>query len=95
MVKGQQEKKVVFDKIMEVFDGAFSPDGKVIRIPIAGEDGIVEIKVALTAAKDILGGDGNFEASQGSSEVAVNIAPAPPTDDEKANIKDLMARLGI
>ena len=95
MAKGQVEKKIVYDKIMEVFDGAFSPDGKVIRVPISGEDGIVEIKVALTAAKDVLGGDGNFEVSQGSSEVASNEVPAPPTEEEKNNIKDLMARLGI
>lgn len=95
MAKGQVEKKIVYDKIMEVFEGAFSPDGKVIRVPISGEDGIVEIKVALTAAKDVLGGDGNFESAQTSSEVTNSVASAPPTEEEKNNIKDLMARLGI
>ena len=92
-MKGQNEKKIVFDKIMEIFDGAFSPDDKVIRIPINGEDGIVEIKVALTAAKDVLGGgDGSIQ-----KEVAptYDIAASAPTEEEKQNIADLMAKLGI
>lgn len=92
MAKGQQEKKVVYDKIMEMFDGAFSPDGKVIRVPIQGEDGLVEIKVALTAAKDILGGG---DASPVTSQTEVSATPTPPTEDEKKNIEELMSRLGI
>lgn len=95
MAKGQVEKKIVYDKIMEVFDGAFSPDGKVIRIPVAGDEGIVEIKVALTAAKDVLGGSGASEVSGVQSEVEVNEASAPPSEEEKKNVAMLMERLGI
>ena len=95
MAKGQVEKKIVYDKIMEVFDGAFSPDGKVIRIPVAGDEGIVEIKVALTAAKDVLGGGGASEVSRVQSEVEVNEASAPPSEEEKKNVAMLMERLGI
>ena len=95
MAKGQVEKKIVYDKIMEMFDGAFSPDGKVIRIPVAGDEGIVEIKVALTAAKDVLGGGSASEVSGVQSEVEVNEASAPPSEEEKKNVAMLMERLGI
>ena len=54
MARGQEEKLIVINKIKEVFPEAFEYD-KTIRIPI----GDVQIKVALTAAKDNVepGGD--------------------------------------
>ena len=52
MAKGAAEKKIVYDKIMEIFDGAFSPDGKVIRVPIDAGEGIVEVhKLLLVLGK--------------------------------------------
>ena len=47
MARGQEEKLIVINKIKEVFPEAFEYD-KTIRIPI----GDVQIKVALTCAKD-------------------------------------------
>ena len=54
MARGQEEKLIVINKIKEVFPEAFEYD-KTIRIPV----GDVQIKVALTAAKDNVkpGGD--------------------------------------
>ena len=54
MARGQEEKLIVINKIKEVFPEAFEYD-KTIRIPI----GDIQIKVALTAAKDNVepGGD--------------------------------------
>ena len=54
MARGQEEKLIIINKIKEVFPEAFEYD-KTIRIPI----GDVQIKVALTAAKDNVepGGD--------------------------------------
>lgn len=92
--KGTNEKKIVYDKIMETFEGSFSPDGKVIRIPIDAGDGVVEIKVSLVAAKDILGG-GNAVSETQASASAFNIEDSKPTQAEINNVMDLMARLGV
>ena len=95
MARGANEKVVVFNKIMETFDGAFSPDGKIIRVPIDMGDGIVEIKVTLTAAKDVLGGgDASIETSEVQTP-ASTFATSAPTEEEKANISDLMQKLGL
>lgn len=52
-LKGQESKKVITQQILETFEGAFI-SGKEIRIPFT-EDGVpVQIKVSLTAAKDLV-----------------------------------------
>ena len=95
MARGQNEKKIVFDKILEQFEGAFSPDGKIIRIPINGEDGVVEIKVALTAAKDVLScGSADLVESQ-TQNINFSVDTSAPTEEEKQNVADLLERLGI
>ena len=53
MAKGAQAKIQVMNKLMEVFDGAFLyNDGKELRIPLTENGEQVQIKVALTCAKD-------------------------------------------
>ena len=89
--KGTNEKKIVYDKIMEIFDGAFSPDGKVIRVPIDAGEGIVEVKVSLVAAKDVLGG-GNASTVSGDEVAAFDINSSTPTAEEIDKVKDLMSR---
>lgn len=89
--KGTNEKKIVYDKIMEIFDGAFSPDGKIIRIPIDAGEGIVEIKVSLVAAKDVLGG-GNASTVSRDEVAAFDINSSTPTAEEIDKVKDLMSR---
>lgn len=95
MARGQNEKKIVFDKILEQFEGAFSPDGKVIRIPISGEDGVVEIKVALTAAKDVLSCGNADPVEPQMQNIDFNIDASAPTEEEKQNVANLLERLGI
>ena len=106
MARGQEEKEQIKQKIMEIFDGAFE-DGKTIRIPING----LEIKVTLTAAKDVIGNGSAvtapINASQpnvgGSSDpsTAAEIpweAPADaykPTSKEKEDISILLQSLGF
>ena len=80
----------------EVFEGAFVND-KEIRIPFVENGEQIEIKVALTCAKEIIGG--------GTAPVSVNIAPsafptpaAPAvkieaTDEEKQRLKELVAKM--
>lgn len=53
MARGQVSKQTVAKKILEVFEGSFSyNDGKEIRIPLTEDGELIQIKVALTAAKD-------------------------------------------
>ncbi len=89
MARGAEEKQIVLDKIKEVFPDAFECD-KVLRIPV----GDVEIKVALTCAKDCVRG-----AAIPSAEVAPEQAPAPtlvePSAQELDNVATLMNALNF
>ena len=91
MARGAEEKQIVFDKIKEIFPDAFECD-KVLRIPI----GEVEIKVALTCAKDCVRG------ATTPSTVEVNEqAPATesiivePSQQELNNVATLMSALNF
>ena len=96
MAKGSIAKEAITQKILEVFEGAFVYGSKEIRIPYNEDGNRVEIKVTLTCAKENVGGDSAFAAPQGeTSQVAQVSAPAAPTEQEKANIADLMSRLGL
>lgn len=91
-VKGSAEKEIIFQKLTEVFPEAFM-DGKIMRVPFEG----VEIKVTLTAAKDIIGGGGTVSASTATAS-AKTVAPefiAEPTQDEKEKVQDLLSKLGF
>lgn len=94
MAKGSESKQIIINKIMEMFPGAFIY-GKELRIPLQENGERIEIKVALTCAKTNVGGDGATMTSEGQSNMAVDAASAAPTDEEKANIANLMERLGL
>lgn len=84
--KGSEEKNIITSKLMEIFPNAFEHE-KVLRIPING----VEIKVALTCAKDnILAADvvatENNEAAPASLE---------PTQEELQEVDRILGRLGF
>ena len=101
MARGQEEKLIVINKIKEVFPEAFEYD-KTIRIPI----GDVQIKVALTAAKDNVepGGDA---AVPGVKATKVTIAEGAepvfeeasaivkPSEEELNAVSNLMTQLGL
>ena len=101
MARGQEEKLIVINKIKEVFPEAFEYD-KAIRIPI----GDVQIKVALTAAKDNVepGGDA---AVPGIKATKVTIAEGAepvfeeasaivkPSEEELNAVSNLMTSLGL
>ena len=101
MAKGSIAKEAIFKKMLEVFPNSFMADAKTLRIPWEENGETIEIKVALTAAKDILGSsvDMNWEDG-GSAEKAPAAAPkvpvsSEPTAEEKANVEKLMASLGL
>ena len=101
MAKGAEEKQIVIDKIKEVFPEAFEYD-KAIRIPI----GDVQIKVALTCAKDNVepGGDAavpgvkatKVTITEGAEPVFEDIsAIVEPSAEELNTVSNLMESLGL
>ena len=105
MARGQEEKLIVINKIKEVFPEAFEYD-KVIRIPI----GDVQIKVALTAAKDNVepGGDAAVPGVKATKATIVEGAEPvfkdvsgyvstviEPSAEELNAVSNLMESLGL
>ena len=101
MAKGAEEKQIVIDKIKEVFPEAFEYD-KTIRIPI----GDVQIKVALTCAKDNVepGGDAavpgvkatKVTIMEGAEPVFEDVSAAvEPSEEELNAVSNLMESLGL
>lgn len=101
MAKGAEEKQIVIDKIKEVFPEAFEYD-KTIRIPI----GDVQIKVALTCAKDNVepGGDAvvpgvkatKVTITEGAEPVFEDVsATVEPSAEELNAVSNLMESLGL
>ena len=101
MAKGAEEKQIVIDKIKEVFPEAFEYD-KTIRIPI----GDIQIKVALTAAKDNVepGGDTavpgvkatKVTIAEGAEPVFEDVSKTiEPSQSELDAVNNLMSQLGL
>ena len=101
MARGQEEKLIVINKIKEVFPEAFEYD-KTIRIPI----GDVQIKVALTAAKDNVkpGGDAAVPGvkatkatiAEGAEPVFEDVSKTiEPSQRELDAVNNLMSQLGL
>ena len=101
MARGQEEKIIVINKIKEVFTEAFEYD-KTNRIPI----GDVQIKVALTAAKDNVepGGDAvvpgvkatKVTIAKGAEPVFEDVsATVEPSEEELNAVSNLMESLGL
>ncbi len=106
MARGAEAKNIVTAKILETFEGAF-PYDKEIRIPIAENGEIIQIKVTLTCAKVNVenGGDVAIPGNRPPLDGKLNFEDMPaepvqreyvaPTADEKANISNLLAALGL
>lgn len=96
MARGAEAKQIITDKILQTFEGAFIY-GKEIRVPLQENGERVEIKVTLTCAKENVGGnDNDFTMKQEDAEnIMAKAVSAIPTEQEKANIADLMSRLGL
>ena len=100
--KGSIAKSDIFKKILDTFDGSFMNGEKELRIPWVENGEQLEIKVALTAAKDILGGDAKpqvnpthaepVNTSIPTSTQTVNV-PSEPTEEEKERVAKLVAAM--
>ena len=102
MARGQEETLIVINKLKDVFPDAFEYD-QTIRIPI----GDVQIKVALTAAKDNVepGGDVAVPGVKATKVVAIANGAEPvfeeasaivePSAEELNTVSNLMESLGL
>lgn len=102
--KGSIAKEQVMNQILAAFPKAFKYD-KEIRIPMIENGEELQIKVTLTAAKNMVaaGGDTAMPGTQ-TKEVVVGLTatghvtervPVAPTDEEKQNVSNLLSMLGL
>ena len=104
MARGAVAKQEIGEKILECFEGAFYYNGgKELRIPW-NENGVdVQIKIAMTCAKDNVNPTGEVverAAAAPKEEGAPSNFPAPKkrvevTEEEKKNVEDLLSALGL
>lgn len=100
-VRGAIAKEQIMSKIREVFPDAFLVGGKELRIPMSENGEIVQIKVALTAAKDNVEPDGGSALviktapSNTTANIPTNAEVKEPSDEEKANIAKFLAAMGV
>ena len=101
MARGAVAKEQIFKKILETFDGSFMYNsGKELRIPWDENGTLVQIKVALTCAKDNVSVGEEVSAAVAKEEASVSNFPAPKkkvevTEEEKQNVEDLLKALGL
>lgn len=98
MAKGSIAKAEIFKKMLSTFEGSFMPDDKTLRIPYVENGETIEIKVALTAAKDILGSAApavlDF-SNPAPKEKKIDVAASAPTKEEKENVAKLVKALNL
>lgn len=105
--RGAAAKEYIKNKILEMFDEAFTySNGKELRIPFNEGGSEVQIKVTLTAAKDNVSPDGGgvVETSQSAAvpQETGNFMnfpepkkPVEPSQQEKENVETLLKSLGL
>jgi hypothetical protein len=107
--RGSIAKEEVMNKILATFPGAFKYE-KELRIPMVENGEELQIKVTLTAAKNMVAAGGDTAipgakameiASQNTAQSYANIGspvgyePATPTAEEKKNVSNLIELLGL
>lgn len=107
MPKGTVAKAIISKKILDTFEGAFPyNDGKEIRIPIEEDGEIIQIKVTLTAAKVAVEPGSDNAIPTADNTVTNNIISnsvvnqtsttiVEPSEEEKQNLQNMLARLGL
>lgn len=93
--KGTESKCIIFNKLKEIYPNSFWEDeNKILRIPMNEGGTPIEIKVTLTAAKNILGSGAVESAFPTASEPVVE-KPVEMTEEEKENVATLLASLNL
>ena len=94
-VRGSWSKGIVKEKILETFKDSFE-NGSEIRIPLYENGERIEIKVTLTCAKVNVGDGATNEAVQGvEATISAPTEVLPPSEEEKAQVNNLLAKLGL
>lgn len=93
-MRGSLSKTLIGTAILQVFPNSFiESDGKTIRIPTTCEGQLIEVKIQMTAAKDVIGKGGQ------ASSIATTKQAVPQdremTDEEIKEIKAIIQRLGL
>ena len=102
MAKGQQFKKEIQEKILQLFPQSFLyNDAKEIRVCGIEDGQPIQIKVTLTCAKENVecGADvaipGDFPAPSTHAPTPERNEPVKPTETEKQAVADLLKSLGL
>lgn len=93
MARGAISKTLIGESLLQIFPGAFiDTDRKTVRIPTSCEGEPIEIKVTLTAAKDVLGGAPAFIENASAIAEPQNRAM---TEAEIAEVRSLIEKLNL
>jgi len=100
--KGTSSKEIVTKKILETFPGSFINE-KEIRIPMTESGEAIQLKCVLTCAKvnvingavDAIPGEPIIASDTATTSTFSETAMNTPTEQEKQNVKDLLAKLGL
>ena len=90
MAKGVIAKEFIKEKLLETFEGSFVyNNGKEVRIPYEENGELVQIKVALTAAKEAVSADGEVlkaVAATAQEEAPIQSFPTPKVQIGRAHV---------
>lgn len=100
--KGTEEKKKIFEKIMEVFPGSFYEEqDKKLRIPMRTADNEeIQIRLQLTTCKDLLSAN---PTPSNDASTSMEGYMNPPEDNsewemtpaERKQVANVLSKLGI
>lgn len=91
MAKGASSKANITNILRTIFKDSFM-DGKTLRIPCTEDGEIVEIKVTLTAAKNVLG-EAEPTQTVAAQKVDLSSFSIELTDEEKDLVDDYLKKL--
>lgn len=94
--RGTESKQAIINKILEIFDGSFLCNGnKELRIPMTENGARVEIKVALTCAKENVGGTEAPKPITQEEKKAQEKELAQPNEEELSRVQKLLDSLNF
>ena len=97
MARGAEAKETIAAKLLETFTGSFKYD-KEIRIPIMENGEMLQIKCMLTCAKTNVDNSGDTAVPSAITQTTLTVPNDfmnEPTAEEKKNVADLCAKLGL
>ena len=90
MAKGAETKEKLYNVLKQIFGDSLFKLDKEIRLNTQENGENIQIKIAFTCAKDIVGA-----TSTGSVSTPVVASLEPMTEQEVADVKELILKLGL